>query len=120
MFGNINSNFGKVFESIVMQTLVTNGFNPYYHTFTLKEEKEKRYEIDFMIEIGSKVAAIEAKSGSNFTTSSLNKLKEKYAQLKFSKYIISNKPFRRDNDKIWLPIYMAFCLKKLIIHKFRV
>ena len=111
MFGKINSNFGKIFESIVMQTLVTNGLSPYYHTFTIKEgEKEKRYEIDFMVEVGSKVTAIEVKSGSNFTTSSLDKLKEKYVQLKFNKYIISNKAFKRDNDKVWLPIYMAFCL----------
>ncbi|MBR4237303.1 ATP-binding protein [bacterium] len=113
MFGKINSNFGKVFESIVMQTLVSNGLTPYYHTYTLKDgEKEKRYEIDFMVEIGSKVAVIEVKSGSNFKTSSLDCLKEKYPQLKFDKYIISNKAFKRDNDKVWLPIYMTFCLTK--------
>ena len=111
MFGKINSNFGKVFESIVMQTLVSNGLKPYYHTYTLKDgETDKRYEIDFMVEIGSKVTAIEVKSGSNFTTTSLDKLKEKYMQLKFDKYIISNKIFKRDNDKVWLPIYMTFCL----------
>ena len=113
MFGKINSNFGKVFESIVMQTLVSNGLTPYYHTYTLKDgEKEKRYEIDFMVEIGSKVAVIEVKSGSNFKTSSLDCLMEKYPQLKFDKYIISNKAFKRDNDKVWLPIYMTFCLTK--------
>lgn len=113
MFGKINSNFGKIFESIVMQTLVSNGLSPYYHTYTLKDgEKEKRYEIDFMVEIGSKVAAIEVKSGSNFTTTSLDRLKEKYSQLKFNKYIISNKEFKRDNDKTWIPIYMAFCLNE--------
>ena len=112
MFGKINSNFGKVFESIVMQTLVSNGLNPYYHTYTMKDDdKEKRYEIDFMVEIGNRVAAIEVKSGSNFTTTSLDRLKEKYAQLKFNKYIISNKEFKRDNDKLWLPIYMAFLIK---------
>lgn len=111
MFGKINSNFGKIFESIVMQTLVTNGLSPYYHTFTIKDvEKEKRYEIDFIVEIGGNVNAIEVKSGSNFTTSSLDKLKEKYVQLKFKKYIISNKAFRKDSDKVWLPIYMTFCL----------
>lgn len=111
MFGKINSNFGRIFESIVMQTLVSNGFRPYYHTYTLNDgEKDKRYEIDFIVEIGSKVSAIEVKSGSNFTTTSLDKLKEKYMQLKFDKYIISNKAFKRDNDKTWLPIYMTFCL----------
>ena len=33
-----------------------------------------------MVEIGSKVTAIEVKSGSNFTTTSLDKLKEKYGK----------------------------------------
>ena len=113
MFGKINSNFGKVFESIVMQSLVSNGMTPFYHTYTIAEEdKTKRYEIDFMVETEGKVAAIEVKSGSNFTTSSLNRMKEKYPQLKFSRFIISNKPFKRDNEKVWLPIYMTFCLAR--------
>lgn len=112
MFGKINSNFGKIFESIVMQTLVSNGFIPYYHTYRIDENgKNKRYEIDFIVEIGGKVVAIEVKSGSNFTTTSINKLKDKYPQLKFNKYVISNKAFKREGDKTFLPIYMTFCLE---------
>lgn len=110
MFGKINSNFGKVFESIVMQSLISNGLVPFYHTYTITDEvKTRRYEIDFMVEMDGKVAAIEVKSGSNFKTSSLDRIKDKYPQLKFSRFIVSNKAFKRDNDKIWLPIYMTFC-----------
>lgn len=112
LFGNINSNFGKVFESIVMQALVSNGLNPYYHTYMLEDgENKKRYEIDFMVEIGNKVIAVEVKSGQNFKTSSLDNLKSKYRQLKFTKFVISNKPYKRDGDKTWIPIYMAFCIR---------
>lgn len=111
VFGKINSNFGKIFESIVSQALVSNGYTPFYHTYTIEEEgKIKRYEIDFMVESAGKVVAIEVKSGSNFTTSSLNNLKIKYPQLKFKKIVISNKTFSIKDNVMYLPIYMAFIL----------
>lgn len=111
VFGKINSNFGKIFESIVSQALVSNGYTPFYHTYTIEEEgKIKRYEIDFMIERAGKIVAIEVKSGSNFTTSSLNNLKLKYPQLKFQKIVISNKSLSIKDNVMYLPIYMAFIL----------
>ncbi len=111
VFGKINSNFGKIFESIVSQALVSNGYTPFYHTYTIEEEgKIKRYEIDFMVESAGKVVAIEVKSGSNFTTSSLNNLKIKYPQLKFKKIVISNKTLSIRDNVMYLPIYMTFVL----------
>ncbi|MBQ7641174.1 MAG: ATP-binding protein [Acholeplasmatales bacterium] len=111
VFGKINSNFGKIFESIVSQALVSNGYTPFYHTYTIEEEgKIKRYEIDFMVESAGKVVAIEVKSGSNFTTSSLNNLKIKYPQLKFKKIVISNKTLSIKDNVMYLPIYMTFVL----------
>ena len=111
VFGKINSNFGTIFESIVSQALVSNGYTPFYHTYTIEEEgKIKRYEIDFMVESAGKVVAIEVKSGSNFTTSSLNNLKIKYPQLKFQKIVISNKTFSIKDNVMYLPIYMTFVL----------
>ena len=111
IFGKINSNFGKIFESIISQTLISNGYTPFYHTYILKEaEKEKHYEIDFMFERAGKIVAIEVKSGSNFTTSSLNNLKIKYPQLKFERIVISNKALSEKDSVRYLPIYMAFIL----------
>ena len=111
LFGRLNSNFGKIFESLVNQSLISNGYNPFYHTFKItKDDKSSNYEIDFMIESSGDVIAIEVKSGSNFTAPSLNHLKEKYSQLKIKKVIISNKPFQKKDDILYLPIYMAFCL----------
>lgn len=111
IFGKINSNFGKIFESIISQTLISNGYTPFYHTYIIKEaEKEKHYEIDFMFERAGKIVAIEVKSGSNFTTSSLNNLKIKYPQLKFERIVISNKSLSEKDSVRYLPIYMAFVL----------
>jgi predicted AAA+ superfamily ATPase len=76
----------------------------------MEAEKEKHYEIDFMFERAGKIVAIEVKSGSNFTTSSLNNLKIKYPQLKFERIVISNKALSEKDSVRYLPIYMAFIL----------
>jgi predicted AAA+ superfamily ATPase len=76
----------------------------------MEAEKEKHYEIDFMFERAGKIVAIEVKSGSNFTTSSLNNLKIKYPQLKFERIAISNKALSEKDGVRYLPIYMAFIL----------
>ena len=111
VFGKINSNFGRIFESFVSQALVSNGYTPFYHTYIINENgKDKRYEIDFMIERAGKIVAIEVKSGSNFTASSLNNLKLKYPQLKFERIVISNKSLSIKDNIRYLPIYMTFIL----------
>ncbi len=66
------------------QSLVSNGYTHFYHTYTIKGDgKDKKYEIDFMIERAGKIVAIEVKSGSNFTTSSLNNPIYCYKKLTF-------------------------------------
>ena len=60
-----------------------------------------------MFERAGKIVAIEVKSGSNFTTSSLNNLKIKYPQLKFERIVISNKAL---SEKIVLDIYQYIWL----------
>ena len=113
MFGKLNSNFGKLFESVVCQSLVSLGITPYYHLYTLnKDNKIKRYEIDFMIQLHGSIVAIEVKSGTNFTTSSLNNINNKYKDKKIKKIVISPKPFKVINDVTYIPFYMLFCLKQ--------
>lgn len=63
-----------------------------------------------MFERAGKIVAIEVKSGSNFTTSSLNNLKIKYPQFKFERIVISNKALSEKDSVRYLPIYMAFIL----------
>ncbi len=106
--GNLESaNFGILYESLVAQSLVSNGRKSFYHTF---EYEMTRYEIDFVTYIKGKLNTIEVKSTKRFKTASLDALKLKYPQLKFNKLVISPKTLYFDNDVINLPIYMTFLL----------
>ena len=106
--GNLDgANFGILYESLVIQSLVSNGRKAYYHTF---EYDDKRYEIDFVTFIKGKMNAIEVKSTKRFTTSSLMFLKQKYPHLKFNKIVISPKTLSYEDNTTYLPIYMTFLL----------
>mgnify|MGYP003308303654 CR=1 FL=1 len=111
ILGKSDANLGNIYESIVAQTLIANGYKPSYHAYNLEVDgKNKSFEIDFLIERNGKTTAIEVKSGKNFDTKSLNNLKIKYPQMKFERFVISGKEFKKDGDKTYLPLYMAFCL----------
>lgn len=106
--GNLDgANYGSLYESLVVQSLVFNERKCFYHTF---EYENKRYEIDFVTFIKGKMNAIEVKSAKRFTTSSLSTLKEKYPQLKFNRIVISPKTLSYDGETTYLPIYMTFLL----------
>ena len=82
ILGKSDANLGNIYESVIAQTLISNGYKPYYHTYNLEiEGKNKSFEIDFLIERNGKATAIEVKSGKNFDTKSLDNLKKKYPQL---------------------------------------
>lgn len=60
--GEMDINWGAILENVCAQTLVANGFDALYY------EKAKHGEIDFVVQQGSKVVPIEAKSGRLFRT----------------------------------------------------
>jgi uncharacterized protein len=59
--GDMSVNQGSFLENIIAQQLVANGFNLFYY------DKSKIGEIDFIVQRGSVVLPIEAKSGKDFT-----------------------------------------------------
>lgn len=58
--GNLAINQGAFLENVIAQQLVANGFKLYYY------DKSKVGEVDFVLQKGSKVLPLEAKSGSDF------------------------------------------------------
>lgn len=69
-------------------------------------------EIDFLIsksKVTSKnnISPIEVKSGKNYTTISLNKFKNKYKDKIDKLYVIHASDYKKENDVIYLPIYMT-------------
>jgi len=105
-------NLGSIFESISAQQLCLKGYNLYYHKYELLGENGKlnSYENDLVIEKDFKVNAIEIKSSSNYTTSSLDNIKKKYKQLKVSRYVFGIKNVKYESDKTTYPIYLLLLL----------
>lgn len=101
------ANLGTLYETLVIESLVCNNRRAFYHAF---EYDGKRYEIDFVSFIKGKMTAIEVKSTTRFTASSLSTLKLKYPQLKINKIIVSPKNLSYDDQITYLPIYMTFLL----------
>ncbi len=66
--GNTNVNFGALAENVIAQALVAQRRKLYYY-----HDSKKRIEIDFVTVVDGSVCAVEVKSGSNRTCSSLNK-----------------------------------------------
>ena len=57
--GNVSINWGSFLENAIAQQLTANGFDLFYY------DKSKIGEVDFLLQRGSKVIPLEAKSGSD-------------------------------------------------------
>ena len=103
--GDVNFNFGALYESAVAQELNAKGFKLFYYN--------KQFgEVDFLIEINSKVVPIEVKSGKDYKRhAALNNLVNN-DELKIEKGIVYNNSNLKKVGKIlYLPIYMIMFLK---------
>ena len=60
--GDKSINFGSIYENAVAQELVDHDIVPYYYN------NKKRGELDFVVELDSKVLPIEVKSGKDYET----------------------------------------------------
>ena len=107
--GKMPANLGAVYESIAVQQMALIDAPVYYHKFDLIDKdsgKKKAYELDLVTEAGFKVSALEIKSAKNYTTSSLDHVKQKYPQLKVDRFVFGVKNARYESDKTTLPIYL--------------
>ena len=99
-------NNGALFENVVAQELLANGFNLYYFN------NKKQGELDFVIELDGKVTPLEIKSGKDYKKHSAleNVLKEKNYEIERA-YIFSEGNVEIKDQKIYMPIYMIMFLK---------
>lgn len=108
--GDVNINFGAIYENVVAQELHAHGWNLYYFN------SKKQGEVDFLLEEGSEIIPLEVKSGKNYSIHhALNNIlgNEEYSIHKA--YVLCN-----DNVKIvggitYLPIYMVMFIKHTTI-----
>lgn len=107
MIGEINANFGAVFENFVAQELHSHGYDLYYFN------SKKQGELDFVIEHDNQALPIEIKSGKDYKRHNAlsNVLKtEEYAIKKALVFTTGN--IEIHNKTQYLPVYMLMYLRE--------
>ena len=94
-----------------------NGHRLFFHAFYRKKDdggKDKnRPEVDFLIKRGNKVSAIEVKTGRSTVHGPLDYVMDTYSEQLGQCYVLHMKDLRKDGDLLYIPIYMAICLRGL-------
>ncbi len=100
-------NNGAHFENAVAQALTANALEPYFC------KKKNLGELDFLIELDSKVVAIEVKSGSDYKT---HRALDKFMKVPGYKidraYVLSKGNMEEDGKARYLPIYMCYLIRE--------
>lgn len=104
-------------ENMVAQILRANGHRLFFHSFYKGEGKKNRYEVDFLVRSGNRICPIEVKSSGYSAHSSLDYLMKTYLKTLGQAYILYSKDFRKDGNILFLPLYMAVCLRGGTIHR---
>ena len=90
IFDKLSVNQGMIIENIVAQMLKVSGYDLYFHEFLHMpngSDKEKKYEIDFMIVKSKTICPIEVKSSGYKSHKSFDYLIDKYKLKTSDKYI---------------------------------
>lgn len=103
--GEVNN--GAHFENAVAQQLLANGLEPYFC------KKKNVGELDFLIEMGGRVVPIEVKFGKNYKS---HKALDNYLDVSEyhleRAYVFSTSNVEKEENIIYLPIYMSYLLKE--------
>lgn len=113
IFDKLGVNQGVILENMTAQMLRANGYSLYFHEFLYQPQdgqKEKKYEIDFMIVKNRKICPIEVKSSGYKTHKSFDCLLGKYQMKMEDRYIIYAKDFKYEDGVTYIPFYMTICL----------
>lgn len=110
----LSINEGMLFENVIAQMLVSNDYELFFYTHYNDKIHRNDMKIDFILSNGSKISpkiySIEAKSTKRYKVQSLNLFKVKYKKRIGQTYVIHPKSFKIEDDIIYLPAYMAFCI----------
>ena len=105
--GEININYGAIYENFVAQELTAHQFDLYYYN------SKKNGEIDFMIEYDGTLLPIEVKSGKDYIRHvSMTHLltNEKYGIPQG--FILQNENVSVKGKAVYLPVYMTMFIEK--------
>ncbi len=105
--GDLDINFGSVYENFVAQELHAHGFPLYYFN------SRKVGEVDFLIEDGGRVEPIEVKSGRHYKShAALDGLIGNTDYGVGHAYVLSGANYSRDGNVEYLPVYFVMFFKR--------
>ena len=105
----LSADLGYVYENVIAQMLKAAGHELYYYTFPTESGKHN-YEVDFLIAETDKVSPIEVKSSGYKAHASLDAFCRKFSARIKNKYLIYTKDMRKEEDMLYLPVYMTMFL----------
>ena len=107
---DLGINQGMILENVVAQMLKASGHELYFHEYLYKpegNEKEKKYEIDFITVKKKKICPIEVKSSNYKSHKSFDYLLTKYQLKMEDRYIIYTKDLKYEDGITYIPVYMT-------------
>ena len=107
---NLGINQGMILENMVAQMLRASGHGLYFHEYLYQpdeNEKEKKYEIDFLTIKKKKICPIEVKSSNYKSHKSFDYFTQKYQLKMQDRYIIYTKDLKYEEGIMYIPIYMT-------------
>ena len=112
LLGKLEFNEGMIVENIVAQMLVASEHRLYFYSNPSRDDASERMEIDFLIakqKITSRhnISPLEVKSGKNYTLTSLQKFRQKFAQQLHTPYVLHSADVMEKDGVTCLPLYMT-------------
>ena len=112
LFGKLEVNEGMFFENIVAQMLTASRHALYFYSNASRRDSTSRMEIDFLLRKSKttsrhNISPLEVKSGKNYTLSSINKFRIKYASQLHTAYVLHTKDLSEKDGIVYLPVYMT-------------
>ena len=110
--GEVNQNYGAIYENLVAQELFCHGFAGEAHELHYFNSK-KQGEIDFIIAQNGEVIPIEVKSGKDYHRHNAltNVLSDPNYDINLA-YIITTDNVHTEDKRVYVPIYMLMFIQK--------
>ncbi len=106
--GEININYGAIYENLVAQELRTHGWKLYYFN------SKKQGEIDFLLERDSDIIPIEVKSGKDYERHhALKNILNTPDYAIHEAIVLSNENMQVKGNVVYAPIYMLMFIKRI-------
>ena len=99
------ANLGYLYENAVAQMIASSGRELYYHTWK-KNNSTHTYEIDFLLQKGTKIIPLEVKSSANIRHESIDEFCRKYSKYVTSPLLVSQKDTGHAGQLEFKPVYM--------------